>query len=131
VEDQKPVGGLETPQEQLAMIAAMGAGQEDQLMAYTLRDIKELPAIMSSLKAAWRSGDSVTLREVFIQSFKTDSPELYEELLVKRNNAWVPEIEAMLQTTDVEFVLVGAAHLVGEDGVLAQLQGRGYKLRML
>ena len=54
---------------------------------------------------------------------------MYDELIVKRNNAWMPKIEAMLKTKQVEFILVGALHLAGEDGVLAKLASQGYSIQ--
>jgi uncharacterized protein YbaP (TraB family) len=37
----------------------------------------------------------------------------------------------MLKTGEVEFVLVGALHLVGDEGVIAQLAAKGYTVQML
>jgi uncharacterized protein YbaP (TraB family) len=129
--DQKELGQLETVDEQLAFISTMGDGQENEMIAYTLRDIKNLPILMQSIKDAWWRGDIRKLKEVAITPFKKDFPEVYDEFIVKRNNAWIPQIEAMLKTKDVEFVLVGALHLVGDDGVIAQLAARGYVIQML
>jgi uncharacterized protein YbaP (TraB family) len=130
INDQKKLGQLETVDEQLAFIASMGDGQEDKFIAYTLRDIKKLPTLMESIKDAWRQGDTRKLNEVALKPMKMEFPDVYDELIVKRNNAWIPKIEAMLKTKDVELVLVGALHLVGDDGVLAQLADRGYKIKM-
>jgi uncharacterized protein YbaP (TraB family) len=130
INDQKKLGQLETVDEQLAFILTMGDGQEDELIAYTLRDIKKLPKLMQSIKDAWRQGDTRKLKKVALTPIKNDFPDIYDELIVKRNNAWIPKIEAMLKTKDVELVLVGALHLVGDDGVLAQLADRGYKIQM-
>ena len=129
--DQKELGQLETVDEQLAFISTMGDGQENEMIAYTLRDIKNLPILMQSIKDAWRRGDIRKLKEVAITPFKKDFPEVYDEFIVKRNNAWIPQIEAMLKTKDVELVLVGALHLAGDDGVIAQLAARGYVIQML
>ena len=54
---------------------------------------------------------------------------MYKSLIADRNDAWLPKIEAMLKTREVEFVLVGALHLAGDDGLLSQLATRGYKVR--
>ncbi len=131
IKDKKEMGQLETVDEQLALISTMGDGQENEFIAYTLRDIEKLPELMQSLKDAWRRGDNRKLKEIALTPFKKDFPDLYYELIVKRNNAWIPKIEAMLKTKDVELILVGALHLVGDDGVLAQLAARGYDIQML
>jgi uncharacterized protein YbaP (TraB family) len=46
-------------------------------------------------------------------------------MLVDRNKKWMPTILEYFKTAAVEYVLVGAAHLVGEDGLLQQLEQRG------
>ncbi|MGD7036426.1 TraB/GumN family protein [Methylotuvimicrobium buryatense] len=124
--DNKPVGALESLEMQISVLEQMGRGQENELILSTLRDIQELPALLSRLKSAWRSGDLDTLDELGIAPMRSDYPSLYRELLVNRNNAWVPKIETMLSTPERELILVGVLHLAGEEGVLRQLCERGY-----
>ncbi|MBU6180151.1 MAG: TraB/GumN family protein, partial [Verrucomicrobia bacterium] len=53
------------------------------------------------------------------------TPELREVLLTERNRNWIPEIEKALATDRDVMFLVGAAHLVGEDGVVDLLRDKG------
>ena len=129
LEDQKAIGGLETADEQLSFLVSMGEGQEDELIAYTLSQIEELPTLMQAMKDAWRAGDRQKLEEVALKPLKNDFPKVYEQFVVERNDAWMPRIEAMLETQAVEFVLVGALHLVGDEGLLTQLEERGYAVK--
>ena len=129
--EQKAKGKLETVEEQIRFIAGMGAGREDEMLAYNLADLKSLPALWQSMKQAWRSGDLRALEEISATPLRDDFPEIYQALLVDRNNAWMPQIEAMSNTAEVEFVLIGALHLVGSDGLLAMLSSRGYKITQL
>ena len=131
INDQKKLGQLETVETQIAFIASMGAGQVDEMLIYTLADIESLPELMNSMKQAWRQGNLAELKAVGITPFKNEFPDIYQALIVDRNNAWLPKIEAMVKTSEVEFVLVGALHLAGDDGLLAQLVARGYKVRQL
>jgi len=129
INDQKKLGQLETVETQIAFIASMGAGQVDEMLIYTLADIERLPELMNSMKDAWRRGNLAELKAVGITPFKNEFPDIYQALIVDRNNAWLPKIEAMVKSREVEFVLVGALHLAGDDGLLAQLVTRGYKVR--
>lgn len=124
--DNKEIGALESLETQLSALEQMGRGQENELIQSTLRDIQELPAMVHRLKSAWRSGNLAELEVLGIEPMRSDYPQIYKELLVNRNNAWLPKIEAMLNTPEREFVLVGALHLAGPEGVLRQLQERGY-----
>ena len=131
INDQKKLGQLETVETQIAFIASMGAGQVDEMLIYTLADIERLPGLMNSMKDAWRRGNLAELKAVGITPFKNEFPDIYQTLIVDRNNAWLPKIEAMVKSREIEFVLVGALHLAGDNGLLAQLVARGYRVRQL
>ena len=129
VKDQKSIGQLETVEAQLEFISTMGQGREDEMIAYTLSDIKNLSSLMGEIKQLWRSGNMSDLDTLAVIPFKNDFPGIYKKILVDRNNAWIPQIQSMLKTREVEFVLVGALHLAGEDGLLAQLSASGYEVQ--
>jgi uncharacterized protein YbaP (TraB family) len=131
LKDNKPLLFLETIEQQIDLLATMGEGQEDALLLYTLDELKNLSSALAALKSAWRQGDNERLIEVALAPWLADFPKLYDSLLVKRNKEWLPSLEAMLTTPEIEYVLVGALHLVGEDGVLAMLQSRGYTIKQL
>jgi hypothetical protein len=54
--------------------------------------------------------------------------EMQEALLDTRNRNWIPVIMAATQTHDNIVVAVGAAHLIGKDGVLQLMQNEGWTL---
>ena len=56
----------------------------------------------------------------------TDYPELYQKFLVRRNLNWLSQIELLLDRREVTFVVVGAGHLLGRDGLVNLLRARGY-----
>jgi len=129
--DKKPVEGLETIEEQIEAITSMGEGNESAFILYSLEDMKKLGEIFEKLVTAWKTGDEATLLDLFIKELKQKFPKLYKMILVDRNKNWVPKVEEYLITPKTEFVLVGAAHLVGKDGVIAQLKKLGYKIEKL
>ncbi|WP_426416444.1 TraB/GumN family protein [Aestuariirhabdus sp. LZHN29] len=124
--DDKQIGELETVDEQLAAMASMGEGKEDEMILNTLRDLQTLPAALHSVKEAWRQGDLERLQEEVMLPMQESYPDIYRQLLVDRNSAWLGKLEALLSTRQTELVLVGALHLVGEDGVLQRLSEQGY-----
>jgi len=79
---------------------------------------------IKSIATAWRAGDVPAMERLALSDMK-DAPEVYEMLLVSRNRRWVPKVEACMQTNRC-FVVVGAAHLIGPDGLVSLLQQRGY-----
>jgi len=129
--DGKALGELEPIDAQIGYIAEMGIGNESEFIRLSLEDLDEMGTSMNEMLAAWRSGDDELLDTLFVKDMKEGYPELYDSLLVQRNLNWMPIIESMFSDSDTEFVLVGAAHLVGEDGLLNMLHKKGYEVRQL
>lgn len=129
--DAKTLEELESLEEQIGFLAAMGEGNENEFILLSLSDLDETAEVMEDMIFAWRTGDNEKLSEMFVADMLNEAPELYESLLRGRNLNWIPQIDKMLADEDVEFVLVGAAHLVGNDGLLELLKARGYKVSQL
>lgn len=127
----KPVQGLESIDDHLHFVANMGTGVEDQFVSQTLEDADKTREGLRTIIDAWRAGDVEALEGAVLDDMHTDYPKLYQELLVQRNNNWMPQILRMFDTPEQEFVLVGAAHLLGPDGLLKQLQVKGYRITQL
>lgn len=123
--DGKPRGQLETPQQQLDALFSLPPGKEDELVRKTLEDIERTPAMMSGMLAAWRTGNVEELEHAMLDPMR-EYPEVYESLLVKRNEAWLPLLQRLLLTPETELVLVGVGHLIGPDGLLHALAERGF-----
>ncbi|WIO74638.1 TraB/GumN family protein [Porticoccaceae bacterium LTM1] len=128
--DQKSFGHLETIEQQLALLSKDPDENFDQDVGYFLEKMAETETIWNDLRLAWRTGDFDTLEKLTIDEFK-EYPDVYDEFLVERNHNWIPQIEAMFDAEGIEFVMVGAAHLVGEDGVLKLLKEKGYLVEPL
>jgi len=130
IADGKSLGELESFKVQISVIENMGKGHEDEMILSTIAEMKLLATVMKEMKRAWRKGDTKGLEKIGIAPMKTDYPELYQLLLVERNNAWIPKITALLRTKEIELVLVGALHLVGSEGVFSQLRTLGYSVEL-
>lgn len=131
MQDGKTVGELETVDAQIAMLAGMGEGYENDFIRYSLQDMENIADSIEQLVNTWRRGDEQQLESEFVTSLKEQSPPLYDSLLVQRNHAWMESIDAMFSELGVEYVLVGAAHMAGDDGLLTLLRQRGYQVSQL
>jgi uncharacterized protein YbaP (TraB family) len=130
IADNKPVQGLETMSFQVGLFDDMPMDQQDKLLASTLKDVDSERANMSKLVSAWRDGDAPTVERIVLAELKSDSA-IYQRMLVDRNRAWVPKIEQLFGRSSHALVIVGAAHLVGPDGLLAQLRAKGYTIEQM
>lgn len=124
--DEKAIGKLETVQQQIDSLASMAEADPNQLIASTLEDVASLEELLDEIIIAWRNGDTDYLTTHLLAPVRDNTPAVYQALMVERNNDWMPQIEAFLATPETEFVLVGAAHLLGEHGLLRQLKDAGY-----
>jgi uncharacterized protein YbaP (TraB family) len=127
----KEQGWLETPDEQLTFLAKLGGDDPNAIIEYTLKDIIKMPKMFAELHSTWLAGDMQGMADVGITPFKAEYPIIYQDLLVTRNNNWIPKIVNMLNDQPTELILVGALHLSGPDSVLAKLKAKGYKIEKL
>jgi uncharacterized protein YbaP (TraB family) len=126
----KAVQGLETADYQISRFDTMTIEQQDRMLAQTLRELDTEIASVGKLTAAWKSGDAPAVERIVLADLKSD-PQMYQRLLVERNRNWMPKIEALFARRGRALVVVGAAHLVGPDGVLATLRAKGYTVEQL
>jgi uncharacterized protein YbaP (TraB family) len=129
--DQKPVRGLESIEEQIRFVIKMGEGKEDALVKESLEKMNTLEQDYMATVSAWETGDTEKLNDLMNDEIKTTYPEIYQELIVDRNQNWFPAIDACQKTPETEFVLIGAAHLVGPDGLIEALKKAGYSVEKL
>ena len=128
--DGKATQGLETAEYQISRLDGLTMDQQDKLLAESLKELDDEKANMKKLVDAWRSGDAATVEKIVLADLKTE-PVLYQRLLVERNRNWMPKIEALFARPKHALVVVGAAHLVGPDGLIAALKAKGYTVEQL
>ena len=126
----KSVQGLETADYQISVFDGMTMEQQDRMLAQTLKELETELASVGKLAEAWKGGDVPTVERI-VQSELKSEPQMYQRLLVDRNKAWLPKIEALFNRSGHALVVVGAAHLVGADGIVAMLKAKGYTVEQL
>jgi uncharacterized protein YbaP (TraB family) len=129
--DGKTIEAFETVDEQIGFIENMGEGEESEYVLLSLRDLEKIDDDIESMVSIWRNGEADDLVELFVEDMEETIPGVYQTLLLDRNNKWMPTIEAMFNDSNTEFILVGVAHLVGEDGLVQHLRNRGYQVNQL
>jgi hypothetical protein len=121
----KTVQGLETVEFQISRFDDMTFEQQDRLLSESLKEMNTEKASVTKLTDAWKAGDAPAVERVVLADLKAD-PYLYQRLLVERNKNWLPKIEALVAKKARAVVVVGAAHLVGPDGLVTMLKAKGY-----
>jgi uncharacterized protein YbaP (TraB family) len=124
---KKPVVGLETVEFQLDRFDKMPDMVQEQMLLSTLTEIDTQASELKSMILAWQRGDTAAIEKSVRTSF-ADYPAAYASLIAERNRNWIPQLQMCLSSPTPCFVVVGAAHMVGPDGLLALLQQKGYKV---
>jgi uncharacterized protein YbaP (TraB family) len=126
----KPVLGLETLRDQAEIFDRFNDEQNEQYLLSTLSGLPAYAEMIRQLVSAWRNGDVESLDRLLNQDKRAD-PATHDVLFSRRNSKWLPEIERFAHGDANYLIIVGAGHLVGEDGVVAQLRRAGYSVQQL
>lgn len=123
--DHKPIVALETVSEQMGYFSRLPLDEQANFLGFTLRDIDSSDSDPAAVIRAWKVGDVRELERLFKQE-SADSPELMRQLTTERNRKWLPRIKALLEDDHDDMVIVGAMHLIGDDGLVALLKSQGF-----
>ena len=123
----KTIIGLETAESQIDRLDKMSESLQEQLLLSSLSEADTARNSLKTIVSAWQRGDSKELEKTLLSDF-TQYPAAYRSLIVERNQNWIPQIDACLMRAQPCMVVVGAAHLVGPDGLLTLLQHKGYRI---
>ena len=118
---------LETLTYQLDRFDQLPPKLQEDLLKTTMEDLDTEVSGVKDMAQAWAFGNVASIEKLTLASLQ-ESPELYKRLLLERNNNWVPHVEACLKEKAGCFIVVGAAHLVGPDGLPSLLAKKGYKV---
>lgn len=126
----KPITGLETLHEHLDVFAGLSDRGSEALLLITFIPTEKSSPGFSQMMNAWRHGNAEVLTATTRNGFR-DFPAMADRLLTARNRNWIPKLQTYLNSGHTYFVIAGAAHMGGDDGVVALLRGRGYRVEQL
>jgi uncharacterized protein YbaP (TraB family) len=127
----KEIVGLETAEYQIIQLSSV---PDEVVVKAILADIDIDPEEqIDAIFDAWLNGDTSTMSEVFFRGpyIESEIEPLYEKLVYERNVKMAEKIDGFLSGDDIYFVVVGAAHLIGENGLVNLMDKRGYQVEQL
>lgn len=119
---------FETAAQQVEMVS--GAPQDAQVasLGSSLRAADTDPQEYQRMVTAWMKGDGQAIYRHDVQALRRDAPDLFRILITERNAAWTEVLAERLAGSGDAVVVVGAAHLLGPDGVPAKLRALGFRV---
>lgn len=124
------VSGLETPEDQIRMLAGFPEDGQLASLRASLDAFGGVQTQLDQLVGAWVAGDTGRIRALAVDPLRA-TPVVYERLLVRRNTDWADQIQTLLEGSGTVFIAVGSMHLTGDDSVLAILRARGVAAEMV
>lgn len=116
---------LETVEFQIGLFTGLSPEESATFLRYTLAELETLVPVLDELYQRWLVGDVGPVEDLMGQEF-ADFPDLYRTLVTERNHRWMGRVEELLAGERDAMVVVGALHLVGDEGLVALLRDRGY-----
>ena len=132
-EGKKKILELESLDYQISLLSGFSEKDQELFLIYTLKDLNVMEQEMGRLIQAWVSGDAQAMESILARSVSEDKrlSAILEKLIFERNRRMVVKIEDFLRAEETYFVIVGSGHLVGNQGILKLLGGKGYLIEQL
>lgn len=130
IQSNKTITGLETAQQSMNALINHPLSVQSAMLTDTLDKLDDFKSYIQSYLDAWASGNMDVISKTMIDDMKSH-PSMYQALLVDRNENWLPAIEDHIAGDKTIFIVVGAAHLAGPDGLVRMLEAKGYKVKKI
>ncbi|MGJ8670650.1 MAG: TraB/GumN family protein [Oceanococcus sp.] len=125
VQDIKLTDGLTSPQMHLSAFADMDTAQNEAFLRSALVDLDDTRAQISRTLDIYRNAD-LSLLGTLATEMQETSPALYKRLVADRNEQWMEKFEDFRKRPYNILVVVGALHLVGDQGLIQRFRLRDW-----
>ncbi|HEY7405711.1 MAG TPA: TraB/GumN family protein [Candidatus Angelobacter sp.] len=122
---------LETMESQLSLFADATEEEQLGLLQSTLKQGDKIKDMIKRIESAYLSGDPAALQKVMDEESDAGTKSLNKKLLDDRNVTMAARLDEYLKGKEPAFVVVGAAHIVGDKGVARLLRDKGYKVEQV
>ena len=122
--DGKPTSGLETLEFQLGIFDQLSKREQELMLRETAGELERIDKNVKDIVESWLKGDGERLAALLLAGMR-QYPELQQKLVIERNRRWLDQIAKLVEQGSNARVVVGAAHLVGQEGIVDMLKARG------
>jgi hypothetical protein len=124
----KRIEALETVDSQIQALVDVPEREHAQSLEEAVADPEAANGKLRTMKAAWMAGDTAALEALVSDEFR-NAPESRKRMLDERNVRMAAAVERYLKGSEPCFVVVGSAHLIGKEGVVARLAAKGFSVQ--
>lgn len=133
----KKIIPLESVDSQLNLMAGFNQETQDKQLLGSILALREAKTQLEKIENSWKNGDADALAACCIDVTSKDQDKDKDleaarvAILDKRNQSMLTDVKKNLPESSIAMVAVGAAHLVGEQGLLAKLKGENFSIEQL
>jgi uncharacterized protein YbaP (TraB family) len=131
--------GLETMKEQVEAFEVLDEAEQVVFLKSTLENFAKNDRLLREMIADYEKGDAESINRTFIKSIRdlgenererAVGEKLLKSIMIGRDMSMATTIDAMLRKdyAKTRFIAVGAGHLIGEHGIRAHLEKKGWKI---
>lgn len=134
LDESKPpqrIDELETIESQFSIFAEATEEEQQSMLASILKQGDKMKDLITRMQTAYTSGDPGSLEKIMQEQNDVGSKSLEKKFVDDRNVAMTGKMEEYLKGKDPVFVVVGAAHIIGDKGIAKQLRDKGYKVEQV
>lgn len=134
LDESKPpqrIDELETMESQFSIFAEATEEEQQSMLAAILKQGDKMKDLITRMQTAYISGDPGSLEKIMQEQNDVGSKSLGKKFVDDRNVAMTGKMEEYLKGKDPVFVVVGAAHIIGDKGIAKQLRDKGYKVEQV
>jgi len=131
--NNKKILGFETFEFQLGLFDSFSEKQQELFLLSTLAEVDLISHEMDKMLYLWKNGDAEKMELMLSKPLKVypEIKNIYDKLIYDRNEKMANKIDGFLKDDAIYFIVVGAAHLVGEKGIISILEKKGYSVIQL
>ncbi|MFA7340583.1 MAG: TraB/GumN family protein [Candidatus Obscuribacterales bacterium] len=133
----KKIIPLESVDSQLNLMAGFNQETQDKQLLGSILALREAKTQLEKIENSWKNGDADALAACCIDVTSKDQDKDKDleaarvAILDKRNQSMLTDVKKNLPESSIAMVAVGAAHLVGDQGLLAKLKGENFSIEQL
>jgi len=117
---------------QMALLTNLPA--DDAILQDSFKDMSDYKATWKAMMTAWKQGDGDELYKQAIGDPLSDYPKLasfFDVLFFDRHPRMVNSANQCVKNKETCFIVIGAGHMLGEKGIVAELIHQGYRVTQL
>jgi uncharacterized protein YbaP (TraB family) len=128
-EGRIPIVTLETPEFQLSLLDSLPLDTQARMLGEVLSHEEETRSATLRTYEAWRLGDLDAIeRQTTAGNADPRMRDFHERVFLARNRTMAERVDELLREERTWFVVVGAGHMVGDQGIPALLAARGHRV---